>query len=79
MHAALPMPAGTTAAASLRPAVFVVAAALAKTPDHRRAAALAGHVHDLPPDLTDDERDALLGPTAGQARLACLSVLQHDG
>ncbi|MEM6554215.1 MAG: hypothetical protein AAF750_19030, partial [Planctomycetota bacterium] len=74
---ALPMPAGTAVAANLRPAVLVAAAALAKTPDHARAAALADHLDDLPHDLTHDERDALLGPTTGVHRTACLSTLQH--
>ncbi|MEM9252657.1 MAG: hypothetical protein AAGB29_09945 [Planctomycetota bacterium] len=72
----LALPAGS-AAAPLRPAVLVAAAALAKTPDHARAAALADHLDDLPHDLTQGERDALLGPTTGVHRAACLSTLQH--
>ncbi|MEO0966336.1 MAG: hypothetical protein AAFY08_14600 [Planctomycetota bacterium] len=74
---ALPMPAGTAVAANLRPAVLVAAAALAHTPAHTRADALSQHLDDLPADLTDNERDALLGPTFGDNRTACVALLDN--
>jgi len=78
LRTALPMPAGVSiAAADLRPPVLVAAAALAHTPDHQRADALIDHLDDLPAQLTPDEQAALLGPTAGRDRAACLDALDR--
>ncbi|MEM6334544.1 MAG: hypothetical protein AAF823_14515 [Planctomycetota bacterium] len=75
LHAALPMPAGTTASLQLRPAVLVAAAALAHTADADRPDALANLLDELPADLKPHEIDALLGPTTGDNRTASRDVL----